>query len=122
MSQIPTIERTDVVRSISDDRLDELLGEPYKRDDPNRVAKMAERLSWACALGAGQANARVTATATRRRGWLIVRLRRAVVRNCIGWLHRGWGSQLPRPARPQQDVTWTFRARLPRASGSESPV
>ena len=54
MSRKPTIVRADIVRSISDERLDDLLGEPYKRDDPDRVAKMAERLSWACALGVSE--------------------------------------------------------------------
>ena len=42
------------MRSISDDRLDELLGEPFRRDDPDRTARMGERLSWACALGVSE--------------------------------------------------------------------
>ena len=54
MSQIPTIGREDIVCGFSDERLDELLGEPYKRDDPDRAAKMAKRLQWACAFGVNE--------------------------------------------------------------------
>lgn len=54
MSQEPTIGRADIVRSISDQRLDELLGEPFERDDTDREARMTERLSWACALGVSE--------------------------------------------------------------------
>ena len=42
------------MRSISDSRLDALLGEPYERDDPDSEAKMARRLAWACAFGVNE--------------------------------------------------------------------
>ena len=51
MSQLPAIERDDLTCSIGDDRLDALLAEPFRRDDPGLSDKMARRLAWA--LGAG---------------------------------------------------------------------
>ena len=54
MSQTPTITRADLERAIGADRLDELLAEPYRRDDPDVEVRMAERLQWALQFGVSE--------------------------------------------------------------------
>ena len=53
MSQLPTIARDDLECSIGAERLDQLLSEPFRGDDPALPDKMARRLAWA--LNAGMA-------------------------------------------------------------------
>ena len=54
MSQLPTIEREDLEDSVGAERLDELLAEPFRPDDPELKNKMARRLARALEYGTAQ--------------------------------------------------------------------
>ena len=54
MSQWLSIDREDLLSGTSAKRLDELLGEPFELDEPDREAKMAKRLAWACKFGVAE--------------------------------------------------------------------
>ena len=48
------INRADIERAQAGERLDDLLSEPFKHDDPARAQKIAERLAWALEAGTAE--------------------------------------------------------------------
>jgi hypothetical protein len=63
LSQLPTIERRDLLRSIGAERLDELLAEPFPPDEPDLADKTAERLAWALEYGTAELSLYIDLTA-----------------------------------------------------------